>query len=52
MTYVAVLIGVFVTALYSFRLIFMVFHGERATDMGEAHSVANPVGWLRFRSLL
>ena len=26
--YVAVLIGVFVTALYSFRLLFIVFHGE------------------------
>jgi len=45
LTYVAVLIGVFVTALYSFRLIFMVFHGERATDMDEAHSVSEP-GWV------
>ena len=26
--YIAVLIGVFVTALYSFRLLFIVFHGE------------------------
>ena len=26
--YVAVLVGVFVTALYSFRLLFIVFHGE------------------------
>lgn len=30
--YAAVLSGVFVTALYSFRLVFMVFHGEERID--------------------
>ena len=45
LTYVAVLIGVFVTALYSFRLIFMVFHGPRAENFDEAHDVHEP-GWV------
>ena len=45
LTYVAVLIGVFVTALYSFRLIFMVFHGPRAENFDEAHGVHEP-GWV------
>ncbi len=30
--YVCVLLGVFVTALYSFRLLFLVFHGEERMD--------------------
>jgi NADH-quinone oxidoreductase subunit L len=30
--YVCVLLGVFVTALYTFRMIFMVFHGEERMD--------------------
>ena len=30
--YVAVLLGVFVTALYSFRMFFIVFHGEERID--------------------
>lgn len=30
--YAAVLLGVFVTALYSFRLVFLVFHGEERMD--------------------
>ena len=30
--YVAVLSGVFITALYSFRLFFLVFHGEKRMD--------------------
>ncbi|MGR8918874.1 MAG: NADH-quinone oxidoreductase subunit L [Gammaproteobacteria bacterium] len=30
--YAAVLSGVFITALYSFRLVFMVFHGEERID--------------------
>ncbi len=30
--YVAVLLGVFVTALYSFRMFFLVFHGEERMD--------------------
>ena len=45
LAYVAVLIDVFVTALYSFRLIFMVFHGERAENLNEAHDVNEP-GWV------
>ena len=30
--YYAVLVGVFITALYSFRLVFLVFHGEERID--------------------
>jgi len=30
--YIAVLLGVFVTALYSFRMFFLVFHGEERMD--------------------
>ncbi|HZD51870.1 MAG TPA: NADH-quinone oxidoreductase subunit L, partial [Woeseiaceae bacterium] len=30
--YLSVLLGVFVTALYSFRMLFLVFHGEERTD--------------------
>ncbi|RFC34473.1 MAG: NADH dehydrogenase subunit L [Candidatus Nitrotoga sp. MKT] len=36
--YFAVVAGVFVTAFYSFRLYFLVFHGEE--HFGKAHSVA------------
>jgi NADH-quinone oxidoreductase subunit L len=36
--YAAVLVGVFVTALYSFRLLFMTFHGKpRFETHGDAH---------------
>jgi NADH-quinone oxidoreductase subunit L len=36
--YVAVLVGVFVTALYSFRLLFMTFHGKPRFEVhGEGH---------------
>jgi NADH-quinone oxidoreductase subunit L len=41
--YWCVLAGVFVTALYSFRLVFMTFHGPerfRQTDAGHAHETA------------
>jgi NADH-quinone oxidoreductase subunit L len=31
-SYLSVLLGVYVTALYSFRLLFLVFHGEERTD--------------------
>lgn len=31
-SYLSVLLGVFVTALYSFRMFFLVFHGEERTD--------------------
>ena len=32
MAYLSVLLGVFVTALYSFRMFFLVFHGEERMD--------------------
>ncbi|MFT7235105.1 MAG: NADH-quinone oxidoreductase subunit L [Methylophagaceae bacterium] len=35
--YFAVLSGVFITALYSFRLFFLVFHGEERFDKHEGH---------------
>jgi len=37
--YFAVLVGVFITALYSFRLLFMVFHGR---DRFDSHGGHNP----------
>jgi len=41
--YLSVLLGVFVTALYSFRLIFLVFHGEeRIEDSARAHLHETP----------
>ncbi len=33
LAYLSVLLGVFVTALYSFRMFFLVFHGEERMDM-------------------
>ncbi|AGX87778.1 NADH-quinone oxidoreductase subunit L [Candidatus Symbiobacter mobilis] len=36
--YFAVLTGVFVTALYSFRLYFLVFHGKLRTEIGHSTS--------------
>jgi NADH-quinone oxidoreductase subunit L len=46
--YWAVLLGVFVTALYSFRLLFLVFHGEERMDAhAKAHLHEPPwVVWL------
>ncbi|HUQ09964.1 MAG TPA: NADH-quinone oxidoreductase subunit L [Steroidobacteraceae bacterium] len=46
--YWCVMIGVFVTAFYSFRLLFMTFHGkprwqEGAHDHADAHAVTHPV---------
>jgi NADH-quinone oxidoreductase subunit L len=38
--YACVLIGVFVTAFYTFRLVFMTFHGEERMD----HHTREPVG--------
>ncbi len=41
--YIAVLLGVFVTAFYSFRLVFMVFHGkERMDDETKSHLHETP----------
>ena len=39
--YVAVLSGVFITALYTFRMLFMTFHGEErfAAHAGDGHAV-------------
>jgi NADH-quinone oxidoreductase subunit L len=35
--YFAVLIGVFITAFYSFRMYFLVFHGKPRFDTGDGH---------------
>lgn len=35
--YFSVLVGVFITALYSFRLFFLVFHGKERFDSHEGH---------------
>ena len=35
--YIAVLLGVFITALYSFRMFFLVFHGEERFHQGHHH---------------
>ncbi len=46
--YYSVLIGVFITALYSFRLLFMTFHGEQRMDKEtwmHLHE-APPVVWI------
>ncbi len=46
--YVMVLMGVFVTAFYSFRLFFLVFHGEERMDqqMREQLHETPPVVWV------
>lgn len=42
-SYLSVLLGVFVTALYSFRMLFLVFHGEERTDKAaRAHLHESP----------
>jgi NADH-quinone oxidoreductase subunit L len=43
--YLSVLLGVFVTALYSFRLFFLVFHGEERMDK-EAKSHLRESPWV------
>jgi NADH-quinone oxidoreductase subunit L len=40
--YFAVLVGVFITALYSFRLFFLVFHGEERFDSHGGHKPHEP----------
>ncbi|MDP2324833.1 MAG: NADH-quinone oxidoreductase subunit L, partial [Gammaproteobacteria bacterium] len=40
--YFAVLAGVFVTAFYSFRLYFLVFHGKERYDQNPEHHAAQP----------
>jgi NADH-quinone oxidoreductase subunit L len=42
--YVCVLLGVFVTALYTFRMIFLTFHGEERLDH-HAQEHFHDVGW-------
>ena len=43
--YLSVLLGVFVTALYSFRMFFLVFHGkERMDDETRSHLHETPCG--------
>jgi len=48
LAYAAVLSGVFITALYSFRLVFMVFHGEERMDHHTREHLheSPPVVWL------
>jgi len=42
--YICVLLGVFVTALYTFRMFFLVFHGEeRLTDEARSHLHESPL---------
>ena len=43
--YLSVLLGVFVTALYSFRMFFLVFHGETRMDE-ETESHAHETPWV------
>jgi NADH-quinone oxidoreductase subunit L len=43
--YLSVLLGVFVTALYSFRLFFLVFHGEERMDK-ETKSHVHETSWV------
>ncbi len=43
--YLSVLLGVFVTALYSFRLFFLVFHGEERMD-AETKSHLHETPWV------
>jgi NADH-quinone oxidoreductase subunit L len=43
--YLSVLLGVFVTALYSFRMFFLVFHGEERMD-GETKSHLHETPWV------
>jgi len=43
--YLSVLLGVFVTALYSFRLLFLVFHGEERMDK-ETKSHLHESPWI------
>jgi NADH-quinone oxidoreductase subunit L len=43
--YLSVLLGVFVTALYSFRMFFMVFHGEERMD-SETRSHLHETPWV------
>ena len=46
--YAAVLSGVLITALYTFRMIFMTFHGKERFDLGGGHTAgamaAGPAG--------
>ncbi len=53
LAYWAVLLGVFVTALYSFRLLFVVFHGEERIDRhAKEHLHESPaVVWLPLLAL-
>jgi len=44
-SYLSVLLGVFVTALYSFRLFFLVFHGEERMD-AETKSHLHETPWV------
>ncbi|MGI9331367.1 MAG: NADH-quinone oxidoreductase subunit L [Gammaproteobacteria bacterium] len=43
--YACILLGVFVTSLYTFRMFFMVFHGEERLDV-EARAHLHEPGWV------
>jgi NADH-quinone oxidoreductase subunit L len=49
--YWCVLLGVFVTALYSFRLLFLVFHGEARMDAHTKEHLHEP-GWVVWAPLV
>ena len=49
--YWCVLLGVFVTALYSFRLLFMVFHGQERMDHHTKEHLHEP-GWVVWMPLV
>jgi NADH-quinone oxidoreductase subunit L len=44
--YWAVLLGVLITALYSFRLLYLVFHGEERFEVVDTHDDHPPAGQL------
>ena len=44
--YMAVLLGVLVTALYSFRLLYLVFHGRERFEVVETQEVHPPDGYV------
>lgn len=50
--YFAVLSGVFITALYSFRLFFLVFHGKERFDKHDGHLPHDPPGVVTYPLIL
>ncbi|MCL4150802.1 UNVERIFIED_CONTAM: hypothetical protein GTU68_032888 [Idotea baltica] len=50
--YVCVLLGVFITAFYSFRMFFLVFHGETRMDKHTAEHAHEPPGVVTWPLIL